>query len=658
MTKIAKKITTVFLLLVAIFSLSACDEIVGKGGSDTMYIGSSWEKVGMKNHINGGADCGPLNYLAVENLIQYVRSTDELYYVLAKKVVHNDDGTSMIYLRDESKWQNGDDFVAEDVIAYYYINQLETSNYMQAIEKVDNKTVKITWREAIEPNDSVKNLLLAIDPVGSVQYKEFKVYVDRIIEIMNGAEDAPEGYTGWAPFGKLLNNEESTQSYDNYAKFNSHNPNWFVATGVFKVQTMTETDMILVKDETHWMANYIPYTYVHAYNGIGDATQVYGMLGNGTLSTGGGSPAQAIIEQVLASNEDLVHFNWNDPGACGLLFNQAKTVTVNGVEEKLFTKEVREAFQYIFDRDAIAYIANPHATTTYRSMLAMCPSEAKTYMSAEAWNSLKVYEYNKQKAEQMLIAAGWSKKDGAWYSKDGEKCNFTLHYDSGNEHQANAAQACAAQLNEFGIATKLKASSSWADWFGTAQSTVWSAELSLNWTDLNMSIGYPTGSFVYAFKDVTHKVIHLDTFPAKGEEGWEELEDKYIGAISVELPKFHGEGTYLLCDYIQGLYSLSDEELVERVDDIVTGVASECWGVPFYQNACSTFFNKSTFNFSQSLLDLIDDAGTRNVPGVPEAGTDAAYELGRLSIAFSKICAYVDWDAYYQDHPEEKLRNR
>ena len=634
---------------IGLFALGmyGCDEITGRGGTDTLKMTSNWDRIGLKNHINGGANCGALNTFAVEPLIQYVRSTDEVFYILAESTEHNTDGTSLIHLRESSKWHDGTSFTADDVIAYYYINQLEATNYKAKIEKINEKLVKITWKAHMEPNVRVKDLILAIDPVGSVQYKEFKTYVDEVVAIMDGADEMPDGYLGWAPFGKIVNNDESTACYANYAAFTAHNPTWFVGTGVFKPFSINETDMILKKDETHWLAKYVAFNFVHAYNSISDLTQVVSMLKNGNLDMGGGDVTNQVIQEVINSNKDLAYYAFFDPGACGLLFNQSKKVMVNGAEEKLFNDDIREAFQYLFDRTSIAFVANPYSIPTYRSLMAMAPSEAQKYMSKAAWDSLEVFEYNQQKAADMLAAAGWSKVSGKWHGKDGNKLSFTLHFDGGNSHQANAAQAAASQLNAFGIDTQLKSSSSWADWFGSAQSTVWSAELSLSWTDLNMSISYPSGSFVYGFRDVTHKVTHIDKYPVKGEPGWEAISEKDLGAISVELPFYGRPGTYRLTDHIQGLYSLSDEDLMARIDDIITGVASQNWGVPFYQNVARMFINLKAYPNAprQDLIKI-----NRILDVVPEPGTQDAYDFARLSAAFAGIASIVDWTSFFKEN--------
>lgn len=643
MKKVISTLLVAAILCGALLSGCSLDEITGKGGGDTLYMVASWETVGMKNHSNGGASIGTLLYFAIEPLIQYVRSTDEIYFMLAESVEHLSDGTSLIHLRPEAKWHNGDDYVAMDTVAYYYLNQLQATNYMQAVEAVDDKTVKITWKKHMEPNDKVKNLILATDNVGCVQYKEFKEYADKIMDIVARAPAMEEGYTGWAPFGKVVRDELETEAMQNYSAFAGYNPDWFVATGPYKPYQITATDMILEKNEDYWAADYLKYQYIHAYQSITDNNQVYGMLINGTLTYGGGIPTESTLQEILSQNKDLVHMKCYDPGACGLLFNLAKTVEVDGEERLLFDDTVREAFQYIFDRDSIAYVANQYSVVTYRPMLAMAPADAKRYMSEEAWNKIRVYSHNEEQAAELLRQAGWTKQGGSWYGADGEKLSFTLHYDGSNEHQARSAEATATQLNNFGIETKLKSSSSWNDWFGSAQSPVWGAELSLNWTDLNMSFSYPTGSYVYAFSDVTFKVLHLPKYPSEGDEGYEDIPVADRGQISVILPSADGKSTFRLIDRMQGLYSLPDAELTRAVDDLCYGVSTQNWGVPFYQSTCGFFINTSVVD-DLPRQDLI--AKDRNVTYVPtlEDGEDF-FDFGKLNLAFSYAVTLIDWDA-------------
>ena len=110
-------------------------------------VNKTWDRTGIRNHYHGGSNIGPIEWLSVEPLVQYVRSTDELHYLLAEEIIHNDDHTSIIKVRKNAKWHTGEDFTAEDVIAFFHINFVSVTNYIaKPLEEIDNKTVKITWK--------------------------------------------------------------------------------------------------------------------------------------------------------------------------------------------------------------------------------------------------------------------------------------------------------------------------------------------------------------------------------------------------------------------------------------------------------------------------------------------------------------------------------
>ena len=87
-------------------------------------------------------------------------------------------------IRENAKWQNGEDFTAKDVWAYYYIMHPTSSNYMAAVNIKDSKTVEFVWNPLKEPNNTVKELLLAQDKSGTVKYDEFASYVDTVYDIV------------------------------------------------------------------------------------------------------------------------------------------------------------------------------------------------------------------------------------------------------------------------------------------------------------------------------------------------------------------------------------------------------------------------------------------------------------------------------------------
>lgn len=643
-----KKLMSLFLLLTFLFSTISCG--VSKEESiDTFNILHNWDKVEMKNHLNSGSNVGPLNWFSIEGLFQYIRSTDEIYSILAESVEHLDDGTSIIHLREDSSWHNGDDYTADDMIGYYYINQGEVTNYMLELNKIDDKTVEIVWKQSMEPNNKVKTLLLSVDRVGSIQYKEFKVYIDEAKRILDQSSSMPEGFTGWAPFGKLASSSDGTAYLANYVAFKAHNPDWFVATGPYKLKKVTATEMLLERNEDYWAVDNLEFEYIKAINSMSDLNQIYNMLQSNAIDYQDGLAPEDTLNQILSQNPNMAHYKMFDPGSIGIVFNMSKTVSINGERKLIFTDKVREAFQYIFDRESIKDSGNPYAVTSYYPLMTMAPSEAKTYMSSEAFNAIEKYSYDTERAEELLIEAGWQKINGRWYFEDGiTPVSFKLHYDGSHPGMSGAALAAQAQLSIFGIDCSLKKAADFNAWLGAASSEAWAHDMSLTWTDLNMSFSYPTGSFVYAYKDITTRILHLPKYPNFGEEGYELVDENDYGKIMLTLNKYGSDETFRVIDVIEGMYSLSSQELETVVDNLVYGISEKNYGIQFYQNVTGSFINVGKIG-GVPYSDQFDTS--RNITTVPSFTDDPDnfYAVARLNFYFAYAVPFIYGDLYPKD---------
>lgn len=631
--------------LIVMFLLASCENKQLSVEQRTFNILQNWDKVGMKNHLNAGSNVGPLNWFTVESLVQYVRSTDEIVYCLAESIEHKADHTSIIHIRPEAKWHNGDDYVADDLVAYYYINQTEVTNYMMAIEALDSKTVKVTWKEQMEPNDNVKTLLFANDRSGSIKYDIFKKYVDRVKEVLFRGKMAPADYTGWAPYGRIASAQDTTDYGNNYAELKSEvNPDWFVGTGPYRIKAQSETEMILEKFPDYWAVDNLKFDFIKATNSMSDLNQIYSMLQMGTIDYQDGLAPIDTLNTIINTNPQMSHYKMFDPGAIGLVFNTEakKPYGPNGSKVKIWTDEVREAFEYILDREEIKNSGNPYAETSYHSMMSMAPSEAKVYMSKENFDRLPVYSHDENKAAELLRKAGWEKKNDNYWYLNGNKIQLIMNYDGSHPGQSGAAIATQAALEKFGIECVLKRSSDFNSWLGLASSAAFAGDMSMCWTDLNMSFSFPKGSFTYCYTDISSKVMQLPKFEADDPD----LPSKeYVGKFKLKFPHANGQGEFYVSDVLNGFYCLKDEELTARVDDLVLGLANMNYGVQIYQNVTGSFFNIGKVGGlpKQELL-----AQNRNMTYVPSRETDVEdfYRFGRLNFHYAYAAPFILGDLY------------
>lgn len=636
-----------FLLMVALLStMCACapqnteSGVVGKNKDNSFSMIANWTSSGLVNHYDSNTTCNAFDYFVVEGLYAYVRSSDEVFCQLAADMpVHTVENmadfrdvmgedvysyfeakdystvpVTTVRIRDNAKWQNGEDFTSKDVWAYYYMIHPTSSSYMAGVKIVDEKTVQFIWNPMKEPVDQVKELLLAQDKSGTIKYDEFASYVDTVYSIVM---DSPvnENPSLWGAFNRWSTNDQIVQMNKVRTAFYEYSPAWYIATGPFKLEVFSPTEILLVKNEYHWNAEKIEFEKVKLYSTT-DLNQIYQLITSGYVDYYDGFIQQDTLEGMLAANEDLVNLKMYDPGAIGMTFN---------LENELFNSiEVRQAFQYIFDRETITQAANPYAATSWYALLGMAPSEAKQYMSEKHFNELKTYSYNQEKAASLLEAAGWEKRsDGFWYA-NGQLVEFNMGTLSWSDIAATSAEAAAAQLNAFGIKTNLLKSS---NFYGVAQEENSQYDLAVEWTDINMSFSYPTGTY-NQFSNVWSKRIHLERYPADYEE------IQKANNLTLTFNGLDGDtNTYAFVDYINSFYSLKGDELSYLVDVFNTGLSDLCLGVQFFQNVTA-----STINVGHVSNVPLEEYWTkdRNVAYVPDFGTEDFFEVARTNLVYAK----------------------
>ena len=649
MRSIIKKIgciVTSFVLGAGI--LAGCTDTgtgTGKNTDNSFSMVATWTSSGLVNHYDSNTSCNAFDYFVVEGMWRYVRSTDEIFCQLAaelpthaekpiadyKDVMGEDaydyyveNGAQTVpvttgKIRENAKWQNGEDFTAKDVWAYYYIMHPTSSNYMAAVKVVDNKTVEFVWNPLKEPADTVKELLLAQDKSGTVKYDVFAAYVDPVYEIVMESP-VNENPNLWGAFNRFSTDEQITELNITKNAFFSYSPSWYVATGPFKLDTFSATQILLTKNEYYWNAENIGFERVKLYSS-NDLNQTYSLITNGYVDYYDGFIQKDTLESMLASNSDLVNLKMYDPGAIGIVFN---------LENELFTPGVRRAFQYIFDREEVTLAANPYATTSYYPLIGMAPSEAQTYMSEENFNALPKYSYDTAKAEELLKAEGWTKQNGSWYDSKGTQVRLAFGTPSTSDIASTAAEAAAAQLTDFGIAVDLLKSS---NFYSNATADNCPYDLMLEWTDLNMSFSYPTGSY-NQFSSVYSEWIHVERYPSDYSDSQKAGNVKLV---------FNGLGddtnTYEFADYINSFYSVDEEELTYLVDVFNTGLANLDLGIQFFQNVTA-----STLNVGKIKGVPLESywSENRNVTYVPEVGTDDFFAVARTNLVYATNYLFID----------------
>lgn len=583
----------------------------------TFRIVTSWEKSGIRNHFYSGSDIGSLQYFMVEGLYRIVRSTGEIDCELADGMpVHYEENGNYytnIKIKSNAKWQNGEDFLAEDVLAFYHINHTTATNYMLDIEEVNDHEIKITWNPQKLPVENVRNLLIAQDRQGTCKYSEFKQYVDLADRLVSSSpmNTNPDWF---GAYNRASDKDTLAMLDANYRAYQNYNPSWFVATGPYTLKVQSPTQAQLEKNPYHWAADNLAFDKINAYSSS-DINQTYNLLANDQIDYMDGVIPYDSLRSILESNSKLVHLKMYDPGAIGLLFNMKKGI---------WTDKTREAFQYIFDRDEIKNAANPYALTSYYALLGMCETEAKTYMSDEHFNSLTKYSYDEAKASRLLIDAGWSYRDGSWYFPGGQKATLTLGVDAGNVIHSAVAEAVQSMLQLFGIDVTLKKSSQEA-WFTAAAQVGSEYDFSVHWTDLNPTSSFPSGSLEH-FQNYMSYICQVDRYPATYNV------IQLQNGLKLPVTDLSTGKQFYYADKMNSFYSQSDENLENMVSSYVTSISKANMGVQFFQNVTGSFINVDKVG-GVPLESYWSQA--RDVTYLPQVGSDDYYAVAKTNLYFA-----------------------
>ena len=122
----------------------------------------------------------------------------------------------------------------------------------------------------------------------------------------------------------------------------------------------------------------------------------------------------------------------------------SRVMMINTQDEILGDIRLRKALQYATDRETIS-----------KSIFLGIEDSAYTLFSSEvpyADIGLTPYEYNLEKAKELLNEAGWVEVNGQSYrQKDGQELAFTLHYSSDNVTDKTIAEFYKGELAKIGI---------------------------------------------------------------------------------------------------------------------------------------------------------------------------------------------------------------
>ncbi|SHF40153.1 peptide/nickel transport system substrate-binding protein [Caldanaerobius fijiensis DSM 17918] len=571
----------------------------------------------------GAGGIGTAWTFTMEGLYQWVRSTDKIYPRLAIDMPKDEGNKTIIKLRKGVTWNDGKPFTSKDVWAYYILNNgAFICKFLKSVEIPDDYTVIFTWNDP-QPNPRVKQLLIAMDWQATIPYHIYGKYVDKAAELLKSAKPAQDIDKRGA-FGLYIDQHLSDELSKNWQEFTKCSPKYPIGTGAFKVVNVTPSHMILKKRPDYWNAKNVKFEEVDLVQ-MPDQAQQYAMYKTGKYDRGDGTPPKDIIENLLSSNKDLIHYQMFDSsGDFGFVFNIKKPP----FDDVRF----RRALIYAFDKTKIREVGNYYGKETIGySIMAMPLSMIKDWVLPEVQEKMTKYKYDPEKAAQLLKEIGWTKgSDGIWRDKNGKVYNFIIG-TAGYYALGPAAEICAEQLTKFGMPTKALYVDGTVYWDNAQSKHLY--DMSTDWIDANwgpITVPYwALSNFYWGFAKNAGNFPVVEKGPNKGQ-------------LNMILPGSDGK----LVDIdkvLKKMLYMNDEEMKKAASDLVWIANENAFGLDWFQNVTGTWFNMKTTKMRGGwpMQDLIKKYN-RNMP-LPTDPEDAE-RIAETNLGFAGIQMVVDGD--------------
>ncbi len=428
--------------------------------------------------------------LVYERLAYWIKMTDQYVPELAIGwEVKRDQNVIIVHLRKGVYWHDGQPFTCKDVwttLMIYKALGRDVWNYISDVECKDDYTVVY-------------------------HVKKWAYLILHYVLFRDGQIVAP--YHIYGKFAEEIAKATSKSELEEIVKkLVEFEPKTIIGTGPFKFQTITSHEVVLVKFDKYWAADKImidkiimPYI---TSNQVGWQYYLTGKLDYDCFMM-----PYEVLKQVEAKPFAKV-VKISDMSGFALVFNFNN--------KWLRIREVREAIAYAINRAKVATAAgkglfDPVDYPT--GLLKMQETWIEDLISAGVLNK---YEYNPQKAAELLEKVGFTKKNGVWYTPDGKPFKLVLIAPGGWTDWVAAMNEVAEELKAFGIQVELRtpeAPSYWSDqWYKGGKGF----DIAIDFYGVWMTYPWRAMKRVWVSVDVTPKKI------IQGEEFYKWEQNLYL----------------------------------------------------------------------------------------------------------------------------------
>lgn len=348
--------------------------------------------------------------------------------------------TLTVHLKDNVFWHDGYEFSSKDVKTTIYIGYLRNMEIWRNLEDVecpDENTVIFKWKK-ISPTNNIRALTERI----TSPYHIFGKWADMIPEIRKHRELAVDEES---ELSKSLDKKERKVREVLY----KYHPELPIGTGPFKMGKVSASDMTLEKFNDHYEAQNVKIDKIRIMRWASNQV-VWSYLIAGEVDAVSPACLYDVAQQIFKRNPKIKLITPSDMSEYGLIFNCTRKPTSD--------LNFRRAVAHVLDRDMIRKVAYYYGTTIDDYSVGLPKSMRDRWIDPDFYSKLTLYDHNLEKAEKILVEAGYSRdpENNRWIDPEGRPISLEISAPAGLTDLILLADAAAAQLGKFGIPTRIR----------------------------------------------------------------------------------------------------------------------------------------------------------------------------------------------------------
>ncbi len=405
------KLTILFFLILTLvltgcerreWSAPLADEEVEPAYGDTIIMGTIGDASNLLPVLAADASSSEINARVYSGLVRYDKNLEIEGDLAESWEISDDNLTFTFHLRRDVRFHDGAPFTAEDVLFTFqtYIDPTVPTAYgeryrqVETAEVIDPYTFRVTYREPLST---------ALISWG------FGIMPKHLLE----GVDITQSPLQRAPIG----------------------------TGPYRfVEWRAGERIVLEANHDYWEGR--PYIHRILYRIIPDLSTMFLELQGGGLDYMGLTPLQyARQTDTLAFQRRFNKFRYPSFAYTYLGYNLR-----------------RPMFADVRVRQALSYAINEQELID--GVLLGLGQPANGPFKPDTWvhnPNVRTYEYNPQKALELLAEAGWTDSTGdGWLDKDGQRFSFVIMTNQGNDQRIKSGEIIQRRLREVGIDVRLR----------------------------------------------------------------------------------------------------------------------------------------------------------------------------------------------------------